>query len=184
MIIFRTRFFACTVTALLAATALAGCSDSTKKTFGFEASPPDAFQVGTQAPLALPPELGQLPPPNPGQPATQQTDAAADAAALLGGSTAAAPTPGSAALLDEAGPTPPADIRARVNQNALIASEPPGFVARLEGNTPAPAPTVDATAEAQRLQENEALGQPLTTGATPQDDNAQPGLFRRFLNLF
>jgi hypothetical protein len=87
-------------------------------------------------------------------------------------------------LLQQSGPTPPADIRAQVNQNALVASKPPGFVSSLMGNGPAPTPVVDAPAEQQRLQENEALGQPVTTGATPQQTDQNPGLFRRFLNLF
>ncbi|MDD2704933.1 MAG: DUF3035 domain-containing protein, partial [Acidocella sp.] len=82
------------------------------------------------------------------------------------------------------GPTPPANIRAQVNQNALIASKSPSFVSSLMGNAPAPAPIVDAAAEQKRLQENAALGLPATKGATPQENNEPPGLFQRFLNLF
>lgn len=171
---------------LVLALALAGCSDSTKKEFGLEANPPDAFQVGTQAPLSLPPELGQLPAPNPGAPRPQADDAAQDAAGLIAPATPAAPgsTPGAQALLQQAGPTPPDDIRAQVNQNALVASKPPGFVSSLVGSSPAPAAVVNAPAEQQRLQENEALGKPLTTGDTPQQSDENPGLVRRFLNLF
>jgi hypothetical protein len=174
---------------IVLAAGLAGCSDDTRKTFGLEASPPDAFQVGTQPPLALPPELGQLPPPNPGQAPTQDVDAAQQGEAALSPETAAATatagaTPGEQALLSQAGPTPPASIRAQVNQNALVASKPPGVVSQLMGNGPTPAPTVDAAAEQQRLQENQALGQPVTTGSTPQDDNEKPGLLARFFNLF
>ena len=171
---------------LVLALALAGCSDATKKEFGIEANPPDAFQVGVQPPLSLPPELGQLPPPNPGQPRPQADDAAQDGAGILAPPAATAPsaTPGEQALLQQSGPTPPPDIRAQVNQNALVASKPPGFVSSLMGNGPAPTPTVDAPAEQQRLQENEALGQPVTAGATPQQTDQSPGLFHRFLNLF
>ena len=43
---------------ILLALALAGCSDNMKKSFGLEANPPDAYQVGTLPPLSLPPELG------------------------------------------------------------------------------------------------------------------------------
>src|ERR1700757_3623806 len=177
---------AATASTLVLALALAGCSDATKKEFGIEANPPDAFQVGVQPPLSLPPELGQLPPPNPGQPRPQADDAAQDAANILapGGSPATAATPGEQALLQQSGPTPPADIRAQVNQNALIASKPPGFVSNLMGTGPAPTPVVNAPAEQQRLQENEALGQPVTTGATPQQTDENPGLFHRFLDLF
>jgi Protein of unknown function (DUF3035) len=171
---------------LVLALVLAGCSDSTKKEFGLEANPPDAFQVGVQPPLSLPPELGQLPPPNPGQPRPQAVDAAQEGADVLapGSVPAPAPTPGEQALLQQSGPPPPPGIRAQVNQNALIASKPPGFVSGLMGNGPAPTPVVNAPAEQQRLQENEALGQPVTTGVTPQQSDENPGLFRRFLDLF
>jgi hypothetical protein len=43
---------------------------------------------------------------------------------------------------------------------------------------------VDANAEQRRIQENEALGQPVTNGATPQDTNQSPNVFQRFLNIF
>ena len=71
------RYFFSGIAACSLAIALSGCSGSGfKKTFGLEANPPDAFAVGTQPPLSLPPELGQLPPPNPGEPRPQQADAA------------------------------------------------------------------------------------------------------------
>jgi hypothetical protein len=155
----KTRILA--ITAVLALT-LAGCSDSTKKTFGLEANPPDAFDVGTQAPLSLPPELGTLPPPNPGEPRPQQPDAAQAGR----------------------GAQSPDSIRAQVNQSALVASKPPGFVSTLLGTGPTPPPTVDAAAESKRLQENAALGAPVTQGDTPQESNTPPNLFERFINLF
>jgi hypothetical protein len=177
---------ACAVTLAIV---LSGCSDNMKKTFGLEANPPDAFQVGTQPPLSLPPELGVLPTPNPGEPRPQQVDAAQQGANALDTANALTtpPTtlsPGEQALLEQAGPAPSPGIRAQVNQNALIASKPPGFVAKLIGSGPVPAPTVDASGEERRLQENEALGQPVTTGATPQDSNVKPGFFQRILNAF
>ncbi|HQT46367.1 MAG: hypothetical protein B7X08_05660 [Acidocella sp. 20-63-7] len=174
---------------LVLAIALAGCTDGMKKTFGMEANPPDAFQVSTQAPLSLPPELGVLPNPNPGEPRPQQANAAQDGANTLVPASALTPapstaSPGAQALLQQAGPTPPSGIRAEVNQNAMVASKPKGFVSSLLGSAPAPAPTVNATAEARRLQENEALGQPVTTGATPQTTDQNPGLLQKLLNLF
>jgi hypothetical protein len=183
------RRAAAAASTLVLALALAGCSDDTKKTFGLEPNPPDAFQVGTQAPLALPPELGQLPQPLPGEPRPQQVDAGQAGADILSPQSAltAAPaniTSGEQALLEQAGPTPPANIRAQVNEDALIASKSPGFVSSLMGNSPAAAPTVNAAAEQKRLQENAALGQPTTKGATPQDSNEKPGLLQRVLNLF
>jgi hypothetical protein len=180
------------IVALSLAVALGGCSgggSGFKKTFGLEANPPDAFDVGTQAPLSLPPELGQLPPPNPGEPRPQQVDAAQEGLDTLSPASAITPAPasgsaGEQAFLDQAGPAPPPTIRADVNQSALIASKPPGFVSQLMGGGPTPPPTVDAAAESRRLQENAALGQPVTNGDTPENTNQSPGLFHRFLNLF
>ena len=168
---------------------LTGCSDGMKKTFGLEANPPDAFDVATQAPLSLPPELGQLPPPNPGEPRPQPDDAAQAGLDALSPESALTPaptgsSPGEQALLDQAGPPPPAEIRAQVNQSALIASTPPGFVDRLLGAGPTQPATVDAAGEENRLQENAALGQPLTAGQTPQASDQNPGFFQRFINLF
>jgi hypothetical protein len=181
--------FAATGCTIVLALALTGCSDATKKEFGLEANPPDAFQVGTQAPLSLPPELSQLPTPNPGEPRPQQENAAQAGADVLDPEnvlTAAPSTisPGGQELLQQAGPTPPANIRADINQNALIASKPPSFVSSLMGSGPTPPPTVNAPAEERRLQENEALGQPATQGATPQNSNANQGFFDRLANFF
>jgi Protein of unknown function (DUF3035) len=183
-----TRFAAAGCTIVLAL-ALTGCSNATQKEFGLVANPPDAFQVGTQAPLSLPPELGQLPVPNPGEPRPQQVDAAQAGAEVLDPETALTPaptvaSPGAQALLQQAGPTPPAGIRAQVNQNALVASKSPGFVSSLMGNSPTPPPTVNAPAEERRLQENEALGRPVTQGASPQNSNTSPTFLDRLANLF
>jgi hypothetical protein len=180
---------AATAATISLALALTGCGEGTRKSLGLTANPPDAFQVSTEAPLSLPPELGQLPPPNPGEPRPQQVDAAQQGANIIAPQNAmTAPpsgaTPGEQALLEQAGPAPQGDIRAQVNQNAMIASKPPGFVASLMGTGPAPQPTVNAPAEQKRLQKNQALGQPVTTGATPQNSNESPGLLDRFLNLF
>jgi hypothetical protein len=168
---------------------LTGCSDNMKKTFGLEANPPDAFDVATQAPLSLPPELGQLPPPNPGEPRPQPDAAAQAGLDALSPESALTPaatgsSAGEQALLDQAGPPPPAEIRAQVNEAALIASKPPGFVSSLLGSGPTPPATVDAAAESKRLQENAAMGQPVTAGDTPQQDNTPPNLFQRFMNVF
>src|SRR5690606_29185976 len=51
--------------ALAGALALAGCGSSPRQIFGFDRSTPDEFAAVTRAPLALPPQLGQLPPPYP-----------------------------------------------------------------------------------------------------------------------
>lgn len=174
---------------MLAALALAGCSDGMKKTFGLEANPPDAYQVGTLPPLSLPPELGQLQQPNPGQPPTQEASAAQQGADVVSASNAL-PTggqtmsPAGEAFLNQAGPAPQGNIRAEVNQNAAVASRSGGFVDKLMGDNPSAPAVVNADEEQRRLQENAALGQPATNGATPQQSSASPGLFQRFLNLF
>jgi hypothetical protein len=180
-----------TALALIVTAALAGCNDDTKKTFGLEANPPDEFAVGTQAPLSLPPELGQLPPPNPGEPRPQQVDAAAAGANVISPANAitavpGAQTAGEQALLANAGPTPPAYIRAQVNQNALEASKSPGFVASVLHTAPTnpPAPTVDAAAEAARLQQDAALGIPATNDPTPQNAPVQKGIVQTIMGLF
>lgn len=171
------------------ALSLAGCSDATKKTFGLESTPPDAFQVGIEAPLSLPPELSVLPPPNPGQPRPQQVDAAQAGANVLDPANAITPpsrdlTPGAQALLQQAGPTPPAGIRAQINQNALVASKPAGFVSQVLGTAPSPQPLVDPSAEQKRIEENEALGKPVTNGSTPQSTPDNAGFFSKILNIF
>ena len=170
--------------AILLALALAGCSTGMKKTFGLEANPPDAYQVGTLPPLSLPPELGQLQAPNPGQPPTQQVSAAEQGAnvispqnALPGGDQSSA---AGQAFLNQAGPAPQGNIRAEVNQNAAVSSRSPGFVSNLMGNGPQPQPVVNPDEEQRRLQENAAMGQPATNGATPQDSTAVPGAVPAF----
>ncbi|MDE2342163.1 MAG: DUF3035 domain-containing protein, partial [Betaproteobacteria bacterium] len=160
-----------------------------KKTFGLEANPPDAYQVGTLPPLSLPPELGQLQQPNPGQPPTQEQSAADQGADVIAPANAlpSGSQPVSAAgqaFLDQAGPAPQGDIRAEVNQNAAVASRSGGFVDKLMGTNPNAPAVVNAGEEQRRLQENAAMGQPATNGATPQESSASPGLFQRFLNLF
>jgi hypothetical protein len=171
--------------------ALAGCSGASK-TFGLSLTPPNAFDVATEAPLSMPPELATLPRPNPGAPRPQQISSSQQAEALLAPSSvtsasSAAMGPGQSSLLAQAGPTPPSDIRAIVNREAGETSKSPGFVARIMnfGAAPSTTPTlVNAAAEQRRLQENAALGAPVTQGATPQTTEAKPGLLGRIMNFF
>ena len=140
--------------------------------------------------LSLPPELGTLPAPTPGAAPTQAPDVAQEGENALApqqaiGAPANGPSAGEQALLSEAGPTPPPGIRAAVNQNALIQSRSPGVGAHLEGQGASQDQVVDADAEARRLQQNEALGAPVTQGATPQENaNGQTGFWHRLLNFF
>jgi hypothetical protein len=177
----------------LAAIGLAGCGQSAEKTFGLELTPPNAFDVATEAPLSVPPELGQLPEPVPGEPRPQQVSASQQAeevlspqSALTGSATGASMGPGQQALLAEAGPQPPRHIRSMVNAQANLESRSPGFVSSLMfWNSGKPAPDlVNAPAEQRRLQENSALGAPVTQGNTPQETAPNTGFFGRLLNIF
>lgn len=186
MIIRRTLAVASTLSVALA---LAGCSNGMKKTFGLEASPPDAYQVGALPPLSLPPELGQLTAPNPGQPPTQEVSAAQQGANVVapGDALLTGNQPTSAAgqaFLGEAGPAPAGDIRAEVNRNAAVASRPGSFVNQLMGTNPNAPTVVNAGAEQSRLQENAALGKPVTAGQTPQETPVSTGLLQKLKNLF
>lgn len=186
MIIRRTVAIASTLSVALA---LAGCSNGMKKTFGLEADPPNAYEVGTLPPLSLPPELGQLPAPNPGQPPTQEVDPAQQAADIVAPGNALLTnhqtlSPAGQALLNQAGPAPTGNIRAVVNQNAAIASRPSGFVSQLMGGNVKSPTIVDASAEQRRLQENAALGKPVTAGSTPETKAVPPGLLQKLENLF
>jgi hypothetical protein len=174
----------------LAALGLAGCSQGAKQTFGLEITPPNAFDVATEAPLSIPPELGQLPRPVRGQPRPQQVSASQQAEEVLAPQTALASNstgigPGQQAILAEAGPPPPPQIRSTVNQQANLESRSPGFVSSLMfWNKSHASPVVNAPAESRRLQENAALGQPVTQGNTPQETPKNNGLLSRLLNFF
>ena len=83
-------------------------------------------------------------------------------------------------------PQPPPQIRAQVNQSAVTAAKPPGFFSRLLGGGPAQPATVDAAAEQQRIQQDEALGQPPTAGDTPQSSGSTQNepIINRILDKF
>lgn len=170
---------------LLGPLLLAGCSNASK-TFGLEVTPPDAYTVGTEAPLSIPAEMQVLPPPTPGAPRPHQVSAANEAQSVLmpqavGAGTDATMGPGQQALLQQAGPTPSANIRATVNHQAELESRSRGFVGELMsfGGSAHQPDIVNAPAEQKRLQENAALGEPLTKGATPK---TTPGQSKGFLN--
>ncbi len=160
--------------AALATLTLSGCGD-VERTFGLVKDAPDEFTVQTQAPLSMPPSF-QLNSPTPGadRPQNVRSDAAAEAAiapsTALGGGTRTGPTtPGQQALVAEAGPAAPANIRNTVNAEAKLDRPPQSLADRLMFWQAAPPPgtVLDPAKESQRLRQNAALGQPATTGATP-----------------
>ena len=153
---------------------LAGCSgEQFGRTLGFIHDAPDEFTVTTRAPLAMPPSY-TLPLPMPGaiRPQEQSERAQAEQALvpqMALGAPDAAGSPGQQALVQDAGPPAPANIRTEVDQEALRERPSSGFVDKLMfWRTPSqPGIVVDPQKEAQRLRENSALGQSQETGDTP-----------------
>ncbi len=184
-----------------------GCAD-TRSVLGLDRSVPDEFVVVSRAPLSLPPDL-KLRPPRPGAVGPNETptvelarqtvfgiengDGGAGALRLDANTPAAAPvtrvavmSPGEVALLARvrAGEAN-ADIRDIIDrESAVLARADETFVDRLlNWRGPDVAGTVvDAAAEAKRLRENQALGQPLTEGETPSIRRKRRGLFQGIIN--
>jgi hypothetical protein len=161
------------------ALAVSACGNGFREQLGLTKQSPDEFRVVSRAPLTLPPDYN-LRPPEPGAPrpqvgtAAQQAERAVFANTQAGGvQQASAPrTLGEQALLEAAGaPRANPEIRQIVNRETRqLNDESERFVDFLVfWNVQPPAGTiVDPMAETRRLQENAALGQPPTTGPTPQ----------------
>jgi hypothetical protein len=158
--------------------ALGGCSE-TRQALGLNKQAPDEFQVVARAPLSLPPDYN-LRPPAPGTPRPQEGTARDQAeAAVFGPSayqTAALDAPagssqGEVALLQSAGATGiDPNIRQLVDQetNTLIEQDEKFIDSLIFWRDPEPpGEVIDPVAEQQRLQENAALGKPVTEGETP-----------------
>lgn len=172
------------VLALAALPGLAACGDDLQRTFGFSRNAPDEFTVTTRAPLSMPPSFA-LRPPRPGADRPQETSqtGAAEAAlvpqAALSGP-ARGSSPGQQALISQAGPTPPADIRRKVDEDALLETPDQRLTDRLMfwRATPEKGAVIDPSAESKRLRENAALGQPADAN-TPIFSQPKPGLLDR-----
>ena len=154
---------------------LGGCSlnsSDLSRTFGLTRDSPDEFAVTTQAPLSMPPDFSiRAPQPGAARPQSVPEDVAAQQA-LMPQTTFAAPdnamSPGQQALLAQAGPPAPAQVRAEIAQDAAK-DYGTSFADRLMfwRSTPQQGIAVDPTREAKRLRENAALGQSPETGQTP-----------------
>jgi hypothetical protein len=165
----RTRF------ALLALVLpLAACSSGTNyaRTFGLARDAPDEFRVTTRAPLSMPPDFA-LHPPQPGVSRPQEMTQRDQAAATLVPDTAlssdnSAMSAGQQALLQQAGPAAPANIRNQVDSTADAAGQR-SLTDRLMfwKSAPGQGTVVDASKETQRLRANAALGQSPEIGDTP-----------------
>jgi hypothetical protein len=167
---------------------LSGCGgDKLSRTFGLTRDAPDEYTVTTRAPLSMPPDYN-LRPPRPGaarpqeQSERQQAEEALVPALALGAPQGNS-SPGQAALLQEAGPAAPSDIRRKVDQDARFADNDDSFVDKVlywrKPNTKQA--EVDAQKESQRLRQNAALGEGPDVGQTPIIQQKKTGWFT---NLF
>lgn len=151
-----------------------------RENLGLTKQSPDEFRVVSRAPLTLPPDYN-LRPPEPGAPRpqvgtpSQQAERAVFANSqnpAVQQQVSAPRTAGEQALLAATGAeSADPNIRYIVDRETKqINAESDYFVdALVFWNDQAPAGNiVDPVAETRRLQENAALGQPPTTGPTPQ----------------
>lgn len=174
------RLFATLAGCALIAASLGGC-DSVRKVVGNEKTAPDEFAVYQRPPLSVPSNFKLLPP-DPGRDNPQTITPSMQAQAALVGDKvktveqadqSTAMSPGTQDLLAEAGTQKAApNIREIVNsETAVLAKEDQRFLDKLifwVDNKPYPGVVVDASKEKKRIQENQALGKPLTDGATPK----------------
>lgn len=165
------------VTVTLAAVlTLSACSDVRKAMTQTKATP-DEFAVYTRAPLTMPPDYGLRPPSENDQQTASVQDRPQDTAkrVLLNNATAKTvpiqgATPGTTALLARAGAhTAEANIRQVVNsETTAYADEDKSVMENIMfWQTTQAGTTVDPGQETKRIQENQALGQPVNEGNTP-----------------
>jgi hypothetical protein len=164
------------VAALLAATTLTGCADA-RRALGYDKAPPDEFAVVARAPLSQPPDFN-LRPPAPGAPRPQEGTAADQARGsltpgkTLQASAVADRSKGEQLMLVKAGADKAAaDIRRKVDEETTAMVEAnESFTDRLVfwRAKPLPGETIDAQAEAKRLQDNASLGKAPTAGDSVQ----------------
>jgi hypothetical protein len=167
---------------------LTACSGDLERTFGLTRDAPDEFTVTTRAPLSMPPDYAVTPPrPGASRPQeltpTQQAESDLVPNAVLGPAPAA-DSPGQQALVNEAGPAAPADIRDKLNAEQQLDAPHRGLTERLMfwKSAPEPGTPLDPSKESQRLREDAALGQSPTVGQTPiiQDKKPSSGWFNWF----
>lgn len=167
------------------ALAVTACSSDQRRSMGLVKTPPDEYAVVARAPLELPPDFG-LRPPKPGAARPTELTTAQQARVTIFGPETKQPemlsgrTAGEAALLQKAGaPNADPNIRETINRESTqLAREETDFVDSLVfWRAPDPAGVaVDPAAEAKRLRENSALGQPQTTGDTPSIKRRKRGI--------
>jgi hypothetical protein len=171
---------------------LSGCGGQVRQALGMTKHSPDEFLTVAHAPLTLPPDYN-LRPPEPGAPRPQEGTASQQAQTALyannggpapvGGyneSSDAAQSSGETALLQNAGAAGiDPGIRAQIDsETAAQIERDQTLIERLVfWRSPEPYGTVvDPAAESKRLQENQALGKPVTEGETPIITNRRKGV--------
>ncbi len=168
---------------IAAAVLVAGCGGNVKQQLGIAKRAPDEFSVVTRAPLSMPPDYG-LRPPRPGERRPQEPTmrsqargvlvphAAGDNLASVAPGGATGMTTGESALLSRVETAQPAgDIRNQIDsETARLDADDRNLIERMMfwREQPPPGDIVDPRKEAQRLQENAALGKSTTDGDTPR----------------
>lgn len=157
---------------------LSGCGALDSIIGGTSKQAPDEFQVVAQQPLSIPPNA-DLRPPRPGAPRPQDTAPQVRAQSLVSGqpvsavqaANAGGGSPSESALLAKAGAnSADPNIRSTVNQETgLLAEQNRTLIDDLIfwRKPDRPGTVVDPAKEQQRIREAQAVGQPVTTGATP-----------------
>ncbi len=180
------------VFALAAAALLTGC-DSARKALTQTKAAPDEFAVYTRAPLTMPPDYGLRPPAEEGEGLRPADDpqAVAKRVVLSGREAQTQPiqadTPGTTALLARAGAhNAEPDIRKTVNrETTAYAEEDQKFLEKLLFEAK-PGTVVNPNEELKRIQENQALGEPINKGETPtietKDKAPLEGIFDGWFN--
>ena len=181
----------CTAVVLSTALILVGCGGRSGNILGLGKTAPDEFSVVSRAPLSLPPDYA-LRPPSAGSTRAQETAPRNQAQqVLLAKNTASAGVSAANATGDRSAGevsllalsnalAADANIREIVNrESAVLAREDGQFVEKLMfwRSKRKPGVILDAKLEAKRLQENAALGKPVTEGETPMIKRKKTGLF-------
>ena len=169
------------IAVFVGAALLGGCED-VRSALGQTKSAPDEFAVYSRAPLSLPPDYG-LRPPAPGTARPQELEPRNEARrAVLGakGAPPAGSSPGIQALLRNMGAeNANPDIRATINrETTILAEEDKSFADAIMfwGATTQYGTVVDPKKEAKRIQENQALGRPVTEGEVPTIERKREAL--------
>lgn len=168
---------------------LAACSN-VQEQLGLTTTAPDEFAVYARAPLSQPPEFALLPP-APGAPRPQEatpTQMAQNAILVNAGvfdvgselSTSSGMSAGEQAFLQSAGATGiDPGIRTVVDtETETLAEQDENFIDTLVfwQEQPPYGEIIDPALEQQRIQENAALGNPITTGETPIIERKEKGI--------